>query len=146
MRYWINTLQVVSINDEDTIKELETFIRYPNGTYRKKNDTYYDDRVMSLVWTLFILETEICQQYFEISSFDEQNKPLTLVTDEYSRGDASLYILGNLVENHTEDPALLQNNTQEKYTPFITFEEISKIEEEAILDMDMLLSAGYKPL
>lgn len=146
MRYWVNALQVVSINDEDTIKELETFIRYPNGTYRKKNDTYYDDKVMSLVWALFILETEICQQYFEISSFDEQNKPLTLVTDEYSRGDINLYILGNLVENHTEDPALIQDKVQEKYTPIITFEEISKIEEEAYLDMDMLISAGYKPL
>jgi hypothetical protein len=75
MRYWTNTLQAVKINDIDTIKELETFIKYPNGTYRKKNDKFFDDRVLSLVWALFILETEICQQYFSIESMDGQNKP-----------------------------------------------------------------------
>ena len=75
MRYWTNTLQAVKINDIDTIKELETFIKYPNGTYRKKNDNFFDDRVMALVWALFILETDICQQYFSIEEIDGQNKP-----------------------------------------------------------------------
>jgi hypothetical protein len=75
MRYWTNTLQVVKVNDIDTIKELETFIKYPNGTYRKKNDNFYDDRVMALVWALFILETDICQQYFSIEEVDGQGKP-----------------------------------------------------------------------
>ena len=42
------------------------------------NDLFYDDRIMSLVWALFILEPEICQQYFNVDEFDEQNKPLKI--------------------------------------------------------------------
>jgi hypothetical protein len=83
MRYWVNFLQSVSINDPDTISELETFIRYPNGIYRKRNDNFYDDRVMALVWTLFILDTELCQQWFQIEDYDAQNKPLLLKKLDY---------------------------------------------------------------
>lgn len=75
MRYWINHLQVVRINDPNTISEFETFVRFPNGTYRKKNENFFDDRVMSLVWSLFILESDLCQQYFEIVDYDLQHKP-----------------------------------------------------------------------
>jgi len=144
MRYWMNTLQVVSINDMDTIKELETFIRYPNGTYRKKNDTYTDDKVMATVWALFILESEICQQYFEVVEFDTQEKPLKIVSNGYDSKDSNLYIVGHLVENHIADP----NNTftESKCERLITPEELAKIEVQAEQDMEELLSLGYVPL
>jgi hypothetical protein len=144
MRYWMNTLQVVSINDMDTIKELETFIRYPNGTYRKKNDTYTDDKVMATVWALFILESEICQQYFEIAEHDTQEKPLKILSNGYDTKDPNLYIVGHLVENHIADP----NNTftESKHERLITPEELSKIEVQADQDMEELLSLGYVPL
>jgi hypothetical protein len=76
MRYWVNHLQVVHINDPSTIAEFETFVRLPNGVFRKRNDKFFDDRIMALVWSLFILESEICQQYFEIVDYDTQHKPL----------------------------------------------------------------------
>ena len=75
MRYWVNHLQTVCVNDPTTISEFETFVRFPNGVFRKKSDLFYDDRVMALVWALFILETEICQHYFEIVDYDLQHKP-----------------------------------------------------------------------
>ena len=99
MRYWTNTLQCVHINDIDTIKELETFIKYPNGTYRKKNDNFYDDRVMGLVWALFILETEICQQYYQIDDFDDQNKPSKLSDIGYWGKNPQTYGVRELSNN-----------------------------------------------
>lgn len=144
MRYWVNTLQTVKINDLDTISELETFIRYPNGTYRKKNDTYFDDRVMGLVWALFMLEPEVCTQYFEIQEHDEQNKPLVISSLDPNR-DFNFYKIGHLVEDHITDP----NNTfftQKTISTSFTQEEIYKIEEDTDLDLDSLLSQGYKLL
>jgi hypothetical protein len=96
MRYWTNTLQCVHINDIDTIKELETFIKYPNGSYRKKNDNFYDDRVMALVWSLFILETDICQQYFQIDDYDDQGKPLKLSDIGYWEKNPQTYAIREL--------------------------------------------------
>lgn len=146
LRYWMNTLQVVSVNDLDTIKELETFIRYPNGTYRKKNDTYTDDKIMAMVWALFILETEICQQYFEIENFDDQNKPLSIISDGYKQYGTDLYKIRELTEEAASNPVTTFTNEKEKYTPVFTYEDINNIEERAELDMSELISAGYTPL
>lgn len=78
MRYWVNHIQTVHINDPFTISEFETFVRFPNGTFRKKSDLFFDDRIMALVWALFILESELCQQYFEIVDVDLQHKPMVI--------------------------------------------------------------------
>jgi hypothetical protein len=83
MRYWINHLQTVHINDPSTISEFETFVRFPNGTYRKRSDNFFDDRIMALVWALFILESELCQQYFEIVEYDMQHKPMQIKDNGY---------------------------------------------------------------
>jgi len=142
LRYWMNTLQVVDINDVDTIQELETFIRYPNGVYRKKNDTYTDDKVMAMVWALFILETEVCQQYFDITEHDTQNKPLEITSNGFFNADKSKYVIGPLVLNHITDP----NNdftARTAYKPLLTYEELDRIEEQSSLDMYTLLQAGY---
>jgi hypothetical protein len=76
MRYWINTLDVVEIQDIGLIHELETFIRRPNGVWKKKDGQgVRDDRVDALFWALMILETEVCQQYYDIVAFDDRGKP-----------------------------------------------------------------------
>jgi hypothetical protein len=76
MRYWVNSLQVVSLYDIATIQELETFVKYPNGTWKKKAGDYiYDDRVMAMIWCLFGLEPEIAERYFDIMSYDDNGKP-----------------------------------------------------------------------
>jgi len=94
MRYWMNSLRVVSIYDIATTHELETFVKYPNGTWKKKAGDYiYDDRVMSLVWALLALEPEITERYYEIVQSDERGKPLKIapfdiVAPEYFKLDS----------------------------------------------------------
>ncbi len=79
MRYWVNSLQVVDIYDLATIQELETFVRYPNGTWKKKPGNYlYDDRVHAMIWALFILHEELVHEYFEVLEYDSRGKPLKI--------------------------------------------------------------------
>ena len=67
MRYWVNTLDVLEVNDIGLIQEMETFIRRPNGVWKKKDGrNIYDDRVDAFFWALLCLETDICQEYFTI--------------------------------------------------------------------------------
>lgn len=80
MRYWVNTLKVVNIYDIGTVSEMKTFVRYPNGTWKKKDgESIYDDRVLALVWALFILEAPITEGVYEVSMLDDHGKPLKLV-------------------------------------------------------------------
>lgn len=140
MRYWVNFLQTVHVNDVETIKEFETFIRYPNGTYRKKNDLFYDDRIMALVWGLFILEPEICQQYFNIDEYDEQNKPLKITDNGYYETDSSFYKIKDL--NNSTDVAIFENSeTTQKYQPLITEEDFEKANDNT--DYLDLISNGW---
>ena len=74
MRYFINEMRSVTIRDIDTLKELKDFVRYPNGTWKAKGG-YHDDRVMSLMYALFILEKELTERYFEIVELDDHGKP-----------------------------------------------------------------------
>lgn len=79
MRYWINELKAVKIRDLQTLLELKNFVRFPNGTWSAKPGAdSYDDRVMSLIWSLIILENELAEKYFEIVEFDENKKPLKI--------------------------------------------------------------------
>jgi hypothetical protein len=81
MRYWSNTLKSLKLYDMATVHELQTFVRYPNGTWRgKQGSNIYDDRVMSLVWGLFMLQQDVCERYYEIVSYDDQGKPSKLRT------------------------------------------------------------------
>jgi len=76
MRYWVNTLDCLDVNDIGLVQELETFIRRPNGIWKKKDGrNIYDDRVDAFFWALLCLETEICEEYFEIAEYDERGKP-----------------------------------------------------------------------
>jgi hypothetical protein len=76
MRYWMNALRVVKIYDINLVQELETFVRYPNGTWKAKPGEYiYDDRVLSLVWGLFALDPLIAQKYYDIPEYDSRGKP-----------------------------------------------------------------------
>ena len=80
MRYWINQLNAVKLRDVHSVNELKDFVRYPNGTWaaRNKGDGYDDDRVMSLIWALMVLEVEIAEKYFDILKYDDYRKPLIM--------------------------------------------------------------------
>jgi hypothetical protein len=84
MRYWLNELNVVRIKDIKTLIELKNFVRYPNGTWATKpGNGNHDDRVMSLIWTLMILENEITEKYYEIVDFDDNKRPLHIKSLDY---------------------------------------------------------------
>lgn len=83
MRYWVNELNVVRINERETINELKNFIRYPNGSWAARTGSYNDDRVMSLIWALMILDNEIVEKYFEIIEHDSNLRPLQLKLFDY---------------------------------------------------------------
>jgi hypothetical protein len=146
MRYWTNHLQVVKVNDTQTISEFETFVRHPNGVYRKRSDNYFDDRVMALVWALFILEPSLCQQYFNIEEYDNQLKPLKIVSNDYWDKDLSSYQLKDLTKNSNLIPHLYNiEDSIEPASPSLgttsdIFRELDKYE----LDVDSLIEQGYQ--
>lgn len=77
MRYFLNEIRAVTIVDIETLKELRDFVRYPNGSWKAKGG-YHDDRVMSLMYSLFILEKEITERYFDILELDDHGKPCSI--------------------------------------------------------------------
>jgi hypothetical protein len=77
-RYWSNSLNAVKYNDLDTLLELETFVKLPNFTFSKRKDTDRDDRVMSMIWALFILDPSIAEKYYTIVDVDDQGRPLKI--------------------------------------------------------------------
>lgn len=84
MRYWMNTLRCVKIWDMHTIKEFETYVRQPNGVWKKRaGENVWDDRVESFMWSLFILDMVIAQKYYEIAQIDAQGKPRRLTNPIY---------------------------------------------------------------
>ena len=138
LRYWINFLQVVKIYDTQTISELETFIRYPNGTYRKKGEKFFDDYVMGLVWALFTLDPDLCQQYFTIEEIDEQQKPLKIKRGDYFPNDESLYELKDLINGNVIIPS--NEKIQKKYEPLIGDLDLYGEDD---LDIESLIDLGY---
>ncbi len=77
-RYWSNSLKAVRYYDMDTLLEIENFVKMPNFTYSKRKDTDFDDRVMSMVWALFILDSSIAEKYYIIESYDDQGLPMKI--------------------------------------------------------------------
>lgn len=77
MRYWMNELKCVVLQDARTVHELKNFVRYPNGTWKAREGVdMHDDHVMAMIWALMILETAITQQYLEIVKMDDNDRPL----------------------------------------------------------------------
>jgi len=103
MRYWMNTLRVVKIYDIATVQELQTFVRYPNGTWKaKQGKQIYDDRVLSLVWGLYVLQEEICQQHYEIVAYDDQGKPLKI--QNYTITEPGIFKLDDFFQKNENAP------------------------------------------
>ena len=87
MRYYINELKSVRLRDMNTINELKGFIRSPNGTWAAKpGANSYDDRVMSLIWALMILDNDIADKFFEVQQTDDNKRPLKLGALDYGAG------------------------------------------------------------
>ena len=84
MRYWMNEVKALKVHDLKTLNELKNFVRYPNGTWgAKPGSDNWDDRVMSLMWALIILENDLVEKYFEVVQYDKNKKPLKLKALDY---------------------------------------------------------------
>ena len=90
MRYFLNELRVVKLRDIKTLLELKDFIRHPNGTWSGRTASTLDDRVMSLVWAMAILQNDICKRYYEIISFDDNQRPMKIKPLDYGISDITL--------------------------------------------------------
>ena len=76
LRYWMTTLRVLKVYDKDTTKEFKTYVRQPNGVWKKQSDRYLDDRVEALIWGLFALDSRVVEQFYEVVEKDSNGKPL----------------------------------------------------------------------
>ena len=118
MRYWINELKVFKFRDINTLKEFKSFIRYPNNTWgaRPGSDSW-DDRVMSLVWALIILENEICSRYYDVIKLDDCDRPQVIKPLDYGiRGVVSPFSVYSNEKNtgmETVLPTLFDGETAE---------------------------------
>lgn len=84
MRYWLNEVRALKIKDLKTLNEIKNFVRYPNGTWAAKPGAdNWDDRVMSLIWALIILESDLVEKYFEVVEYDKNRKPLKIKSLDY---------------------------------------------------------------
>lgn len=144
MRYWVNHLQTVHINDPQTISEFETFVKQPNGSYRKRNDNFFDDRIMALVWALFILEPEICQQYFEIIDYDLQHKPLKITSNGYWENLPEFYDLKDLGKIASIIPKPYRPEEEVvNATLGVTQKDLDQADKYD-LDLEQLMEMGYE--
>jgi hypothetical protein len=135
MRYFINEVQSVELKDIATLKELKEFVRYPNGTWKAKNGAH-DDRVMSLIYALYILEKELTERYFDIIEVDEHGKPSVIEPMDYG---VALF----------EDPTSIYNDFEvvgenNAFMSPIVFGMSN--DNEQVSEMDWLEQDGWKEL
>jgi hypothetical protein len=79
----MNVLRCVKINDKNTLEEFKTYIRQDNGVWKKQSDKYLDDRVEALIWAIFILDTKVVEQFYEVTEKDGNGKPLKVVPNNW---------------------------------------------------------------
>ena len=127
MRYWINELKSIKIKDIKTVNELKDFVRYPNGTWAaKKIAGCLDDRVMSLIWCLIVLEDTVTERYFEVVEYDDNNKPLKILPLDYG------------IPKEMISPVALYNNEKagtNNVSP-IVFTEYTEGQNDGVTDLE----------
>ena len=74
---------VIKLNDKETINEFKTYIRHPNGIWKKQSDKYLDDRVEALIWAIFILDNKVAEQFYEIIQTDANGKVLKIMPSNW---------------------------------------------------------------
>lgn len=90
MKYFIEHLEAVKLFDISTVKEFETFIRKENKTWGAKKG-HHDDRIMSLIWALILLEKDIAERYLEVLEYDETGKPCRILDPNQEISNISFY-------------------------------------------------------
>lgn len=135
MKYWLSEVQAVTLRDSGTLDELKTFVRYPNGTWKAvKGTNIHDDKVMSLIWALMMLENVITEQYFEIVEYDKNNKPSIINGIDFgyrSFSDTLLAMTGN-DQNSTATtlPVYIDSETFDPGPDSYVSEDINNLREQ----------------
>ena len=129
MRYWINEVEAVQINDIRLVKELKTYVKAANGTWNARKG-YHDDLVTSLMWNLIALIDDIVDKYFEVTKKDANNRPLELQQFDYGI-------------KYFMDPTSLYTN--EKQGASNTLPIIIGNAQQTQSEMEQLMQQGYKP-
>ena len=142
MRYWLNELKAIEFRDMNTLRELRTFVRRSNGTWGHKSGiNIWDDRVMSLLWGLMILEPSITEKYFEILEYDDYQKPKFIKSMNSWQQNTVISPVGNKVNEKGMErfdnisPIMIQNKLMPDDPGFIG---------EADEGMIDLLNQGWK--
>jgi hypothetical protein len=105
MRYFLNEMRSVRLRDVKTLQEIKDFIKHPNGTWSGRTANTLDDRVMALVWSLAVLQNEICKRYFEMISMDDNQRPLKIKPIDY--GVTDIISPSNIYINEKEAQAFM---------------------------------------
>ena len=133
MRYFVNEIKVVEFRDIETLKEFKDFVRHPNGIWKAKSGSH-DDRVMSFLYALYILEKEITERYFDIIELDDQGKPVLIEPMDFGiamfENPTSIYLDNEVVGINTN-----------AITPIVFGGDGS----EQLSEMDELISQGWIP-
>lgn len=138
-RYWMNVLRCLQIHDKQTLQEFKTYIRQANGVWKKQSDKYLDDRVEALIWALFVLDTKVIDQYYEVIEKDGNGKPLRIRPfdfDPYQGSVPKLDQVYNKLSNGKQKEEILVRN------PAV----FGGGRSTGNADMDELIADGWKPL
>jgi Terminase large subunit, T4likevirus-type, N-terminal/Terminase RNaseH-like domain len=81
MKYFVHDDLKVRINDQKTINELKVFQYIKNGSTQKWGALrgYHDDHVMAMVWALYILHSDIINQWLEVKKTASNGKPIRII-------------------------------------------------------------------
>jgi hypothetical protein len=141
-RYWMNVLRCVKLYDKHTLQEFKTYIRHPNGVWKKQSDKYLDDRVDALIWAIFALDSKVVEQFYEVVEKDGNGKPLKVMPFGFDpAGDISLPKLEQIYNklNNKKNKNEVSNRTP----AFIGSRNGNGTGNSEI---DELMADGWKPL
>jgi hypothetical protein len=145
LRYWMNVLACVKIYDKDTVNEFKTYVRNPNGTWKKQSDKYLDDRVEALIWALFAIDAKVVEQFYEVLQSDSNGKPMKVLPidwDPYSSAIAPTRLdnrYGQFKKYRDDKSPLGVRNPAMMTGGDLNRDSINP-------DMDQLLVDGWKPM
>ena len=141
-RYWMNVLRCVKLYDKQTLQEFKTYIRHANGVWKKQSDKYLDDRVDSLIWAIFALDSKVVEQFYEVTEKDGNGKPLKVMPFGFDpSGDISLPKLEQIYNKLAN-----KKNKNEVYNRTPAFIGSRNGNGTGNSDIDELIADGWKPL
>jgi hypothetical protein len=141
LRYWMSTLRTLKIYDKKTIYEFKTYVRQPNGVWKKQSDRYLDDRVEALIWALFVLDGKVIEQFYEVLEKDTNGKPLKILPLNWDPYEVSETRIPKQEELYNRFAKGKQDNQGTTRNPaFIGGSS------KTTGDLDELIGQGWRPL